>query len=66
MTLNAPIYIVGKFCDTQEEFRSMYLANVVRNINYKSALMRYFGVAATPIAASIYVTKDYKNANCSP
>jgi len=38
ITLNTPIYIVGEFSDTQEEFRSMRLANVVRNINYNSLI----------------------------
>ena len=30
ITLNTPIYIMREFSDTQEEFRSMYLANVVK------------------------------------
>jgi len=36
ITLNTPIYIVGEFFDTQREFRSMHLGNVVRNIKYNS------------------------------
>jgi len=34
ITLNTPIYIVGEFSETKEEFRSIHLGNVVRNINY--------------------------------
>jgi hypothetical protein len=38
ITLNTTIYIVGEFSDAQEEFRSMHLGNVMRNINYNSLL----------------------------